>query len=220
MERQQESMWVTRFLFSLLSSHDGARSQILGAKEHPSHGEFQSFRQVTLPSSIPSPTDRSALAASIDPSCPSRPYRPPGFGRSQPEPISSDIAAMERQQESMWVTRFLFSLLSSHDGARSQILGAKEHPSHGEFQSFRQVTLPSSIPSPTDRSALAASIDPSCPSRPYRPPGFGRSQPNRPSHDYPHDGRSFGRGARDRGVAVIADMVLSFALIATRTIIL
>ena len=58
-------MWVTRFLFSLPSSHDGVRSQILGAKEHPSHGEFQSFRHVTLPSSIPSPTDRSALALLI-----------------------------------------------------------------------------------------------------------------------------------------------------------
>ena len=48
------------------------------------------------------------------------------------EPISSDVAAMESQRESMWVACFLSSLSPSFDGAQSQILGAKELLSLGE----------------------------------------------------------------------------------------
>ena len=84
-------------------------------------------------------------------------------------PISSDIAAMEWQRESMWVTRFLFGLPSFFDGARSQILGAKEVPSLSEvFSRLCQDTLPFVAPSPTNRSALAAFVRSSCSFGPYR----------------------------------------------------
>ncbi|GFY81342.1 hypothetical protein Acr_01g0011510 [Actinidia rufa] len=52
MHRQHEFMWVARFLSGLPSSLDGARSQILGAKELSSLSEvFSLLRQATLPSS-------------------------------------------------------------------------------------------------------------------------------------------------------------------------
>ncbi|GFS36933.1 hypothetical protein Acr_00g0048770 [Actinidia rufa] len=111
---------------------------------------------------------------------------------NQSEPISSDVVVMQRQQESMWVASFL----SGFDGAHSQILGAKEFPSFSEV--FR-ATLPFVVPSPTDCSALVASIGPSRLSGPYRPPGFGHSRPSRPGDNYPRDGHSFGCGGRDSG---------------------
>ena len=94
----------------------------------------------------------------------------------------------------MRVVGFLSGFPSSFDGAHSQILGAKEFPSLSEV--FR-ATLPSVVPSPTDFSALVASIGPSCLSGPYRPLGFGRSGPSRLGNNYPRDGHSFGRRGCD-----------------------
>ncbi|GFY86734.1 hypothetical protein Acr_05g0003730 [Actinidia rufa] len=73
------------------------------------------------------------------------------------EPMSSDVVVMKQQRESMRVVRFLPSLPSSFDGARSQILGAKELPSLSEiFSHLHQVALPPAILSPVDCSTLAA----------------------------------------------------------------
>ena len=80
------------------------------------------------------------------------------------DPISSDIAAMERQQKYMWVAHFLSSLISSFDGVQPQILGAKELPSLSEvFSHLHHATLPSVTPSPTNRFTLVASIGPLAP---------------------------------------------------------
>ena len=97
------------------------------------------------------------------------------------EPISSDIAVMQRR-ESMWLTRFLSGFLSSFDCDRPQILGAKEFPSLSKvFSHLRQATLPFAAPSPTDRYALTASVGPSHLPGPYRTLGFGHGRPSRPT---------------------------------------
>ena len=114
--------------------------------------------------------------------------------------IFSDIVATERKLESMWVTRFLSGLPSSFDGARTQILGAKELPSLSEvFSHLCQDTLPSAAPSPTDRPTLAAFVESSRPSRPYHPCGFCRGRSNRPGNDDPRDSRGFSHGGHDLG---------------------
>lgn len=80
------------------------------------------------------------------------------------KPISSNVAVMQRQHESMWVGHFLSGLLS-FDGARSQILGSKELPSLSEiFSRLCQATLPFVALSLTDHSVLVAFIGPSRPS--------------------------------------------------------
>ena len=66
-------------------------------------------------------------------------------------PISFDIATMERHLESMWVDCFLSVLSSSFDDARSQIPESKELLYRSEvFNRLRQATLPSAAPSPTN----------------------------------------------------------------------
>ncbi|GFZ15681.1 hypothetical protein Acr_25g0000900 [Actinidia rufa] len=121
----------------------------------------------------------------------------------------------------MWVTHLSFGLLSSFDGAQSQILGAKELPSLSEiFNRLCQDTLPSVGPSPTDWFALVASVGSPRPSGPCRPSDFG-CRSNRHGSDYPYDSHGFGRGDRDSGeLAGVVALVLDFALIVTRIIIL
>ncbi|GFY98224.1 hypothetical protein Acr_12g0007650 [Actinidia rufa] len=133
------------------------------------------------------------------------------------ESISSDIVVMQRERESIWVACFLYDLPSSFDGARPQILGAKDLPSLSEvFNCLHQATLPPVAP-PTDCSGLATSIGPSCSSGLYHLSGFGCGQPSRPSSDYPRDNRGFGCKGRDSGEVPV---VLGFALITIKTIIL
>ena len=80
------------------------------------------------------------------------------------KPITADVVAMKQQRESMPVSCFLSAWLSLFDGARSQILGAMKLPSLSKvFSRLHQVTLLSVATSPTNHSALAASVGPYCP---------------------------------------------------------
>ncbi|GFS38356.1 sodium proton exchanger, putative [Actinidia rufa] len=99
---------------------------------------------------------------------------------------------MKQQRESMQVACFLFALLSSFDGAHSQILGAMKIPSLSEvFSHLHQAFLPPTALSPAKPSALAPSVGP------YRPrgSGFGRGR-SRSSRDSSGSGYGQGRGPR------------------------
>ena len=109
--------------------------------------------------------------------------------------VSADVTAMKLQCESMRFARFLSALLSSFDGARSQILGAKELPSLSKvFSRLCQTFLSLVAPPHANCPALATFVGP------YRPIGsdfgcggcdlYGGS-------DFSCAGRNFGRGGRD-----------------------